>query len=219
MSLHSETISVANPVATLVLLHGYGSNELDLLGLGQELELPFEVISFRAPRSLGGGSFAWYDLQFDAFGNREYSAEQALAARDMVVSELSTLRATRPCLILGGFSQGSITSLGVGLARPDLVDGLWLMSGALNPEFLPDSVSSAFVGLPKLVQHGVQDPVLPVRHGREIRDFLASTGAAGEYLEYPMAHQISMASLRDAQRVLSGWSVRDDRVEDLDHRL
>ncbi|MBL8047512.1 MAG: hypothetical protein JNJ45_02410 [Chthonomonas sp.] len=209
MPLLQESISAANPRATLVVLHGYGSNERDLLGLAEHIGLPLEVIAFRAPISLGMGSFAWYNLSFDEQGIRHYNEQESLAAQAMLVEELEALRATRPRLFLAGFSQGCIQSLGIALRRPDLVDAVWLMSGALNPEFVPSSVSAEFLALPKLVQHGTFDPVLPIEFGRGIRDYLVQVGAAHEYLEYPMAHQVSAESLADGVARLSLWLERE----------
>ena len=51
--------------------------------------------------------------------------------------------------------------------------------------------------------HGTADQVLPVREGRATRDFLNTLGVTFDYREYPMAHQISDASLDDIDSWLS----------------
>ena len=48
----------------LVLLHGVGSNEQDLIGLAPALDSRFFVVSVRAPITLGHSSYGWYPVQF-----------------------------------------------------------------------------------------------------------------------------------------------------------
>ncbi|MEJ7606278.1 MAG: hypothetical protein WKF37_08415 [Bryobacteraceae bacterium] len=56
------------PAPLLLLLHGVGSNEQDLMGLAEKLDPRFFVISARAPITLQRGSYAWYKIQFTAAG-------------------------------------------------------------------------------------------------------------------------------------------------------
>lgn len=212
--------------ACLVLLHGFGSDEQDLLSLGAELQLDIPLFCFRAPGSTGFGGYAWYNIEFLPDGSRSYDKRQSQNSRDLVITELLELRERFETIILGGFSQGAITSLGVAIARPDLVQGLLLWSGALNDEFLPNSPSHilapgeapsehlppSFVELPKLVQHGTQDPVLSIYEGRKIAKFLEDQGAAGTYSEYPMAHQMSFESLKESRLWLSDLLASHNRV-------
>jgi phospholipase/carboxylesterase len=51
--------------------------------------------------------------------------------------------------------------------------------------------------MPVLVTHGLYDPVLPIENGRALRDYLAGLPVELTYREYPMAHEVSMESLRD----------------------
>ena len=115
--------------------------------------------------------------------------------------------------ILGGFSQGAIISTGVALARPDLVSGLILWSGRLNHEFVPEE--PAQLDTPVLQQHGTFDPVLPITMGRELAEFWSRTTSRHTYQEFPMAHQISGASLEQTRRWLSELV---QGADDLDHR-
>ena len=52
----------------LVLLHGVGSNEQDLIGLAPALDSRFFVVSVRAPITLGHSSYGWYPVQFTPEG-------------------------------------------------------------------------------------------------------------------------------------------------------
>ena len=54
----------AEPAPLLILLHGVGSNEQDLIGLAPALDPRFFVVSARAPITLGYGAYGWYHVQF-----------------------------------------------------------------------------------------------------------------------------------------------------------
>ena len=51
------------------------------------------------------------------------------------------------------------------------------------------------------VAHGIDDPMIPVHHGRRSRDLLSATNADLTYREYPSPHKISRQSLND----ISQW--------------
>lgn len=179
----------------LVLLHGLGSNEQDLLSLAPMLDPGLTVMAFRAPLEYGPG-FSWFPIEFDENGIR-LDSDTALAALKQLIGELSELRKSVPKLILGGFSQGAIMTSGVLAQAPDLIDGALLMSGRLFPPFFSEAKSANAVDLPILVQHGVYDDVLPVQGGRDLATAIGELGYSPTWREYPMAHQISQESLDD----------------------
>lgn len=174
-----------------MLLHGYGSDEQDMLGLARELPPEVDVVCLRAPGETENGGYAWFDLSVDetSFGFDFEGYQYAIA---LVLQELPPLREEGLPLVLGGFSQGAMVAAAALLIDAD-VDGAWLMSGALPPDLdLPPSPSR-----PVLVQHGVQDPVLPIEMGRHMAESLRQAGMAVELHEYPIAHSISSDSLAD----------------------
>ncbi len=185
----------------LVLLHGLGSNEGDLFGLASEIPSRFTVVSLRAPRDYGFGGYAWFEIGFDADGMTIDTA-QAQESVELVCSELSALREefapTR--VTLAGFSQGAMISAGVLSAEPNLVDSTWLMSGAWLPCFDVADLSGKQV----LVQHGVQDQVVPHRMGEHLAGILTEQLANVKFLSYQMAHEVSHESLNDARAFLLG---------------
>jgi phospholipase/carboxylesterase len=188
----------------LVLLHGIGSDEADLYYAAEGIDERYMIVSLRAPIAFEAGGYAWFSLGWDESGIR-YDAAEARNSLQLLSTELRTLseenRIPARRLIVGGFSQGAIMSLAALLNDPTSVGGALLMSGAVVPELLPEHPLDS-AKTPVLVQHGVYDPVLPVAQGRAIRDLLSAHGYSPDYREYPMAHQVSMESLRDAQEWL-----------------
>lgn len=193
--------SPASP--TLVLLHGFGADERDLMGLAGSVDPAWSVICPAAPIELPWGGRAWFDVEFLPDGGRRYDGTQARAAADLVAAWLGGLAAERPDapILLGGFSQGAMMAWAAAQRRPDVPRGLWLMSGMPVPEA---AVDGARVPVPTLVQHGLGDDVIPVALGRALSELAAAAGAATIYREYPMGHGIGEASLADGAAWLRG---------------
>src|SRR5579859_3597766 len=105
---------------TLVLLHGYGADEHDLLPLAHELDPRLRAVSIQAPVSLGGGMRAWFNLREDAKG-LSFDADEAREAVRSAAAAVEAIAAASPRPILLGFSQGAAMALGVAVTRPELV--------------------------------------------------------------------------------------------------
>ena len=85
----------------LVLLHGYGANEQDLLSLADMLPDDFVVASVRAPIAMGPG-FSWFPLT----GTADYSLDAVKAASGYVLDWLDRVKENHPSVTLLGFSMG-----------------------------------------------------------------------------------------------------------------
>ena len=72
---------------TLVLLHGYGSNMHDLFGLKPYLP-PMNILCFQAPKNIGMGGFAWYDITWDN-GNKIIDAEEVHSVARLVEESIA----------------------------------------------------------------------------------------------------------------------------------
>jgi phospholipase/carboxylesterase len=185
----------------LILLHGVGSNEQDLMELASYLNPRFLIVSVRSPMTLGPGAYGWYPVMFTPQGPVG-DTKQAVAGRDKIIGFVREAQeaygADPKRVFLLGFSQGAIMSLLAGLKRPDLVAGIVPMSGRLLPEALADRADDdALRGLAIFAVHGTRDNVLPVSGGRAARDELSKLPVTVEYREYDMGHQVSAESLAD----------------------
>jgi len=85
----------------LVLLHGYGANEEDLLSLADMLPKDFAVASLRAPIVSGPG-FTWFPLT----ASIDYSLDAVKDAAAYVGDWLDSVKANHPSVTLLGFSMG-----------------------------------------------------------------------------------------------------------------
>ncbi|HEX5691208.1 MAG TPA: hypothetical protein VFX76_14440, partial [Roseiflexaceae bacterium] len=199
----------------LLMFHGIGSNEEDLMGLESYLDERFTIVSARAPHPYGYGGYAWFEIDWQPTGIR-IDRRQAAASRDLIVmfvgEAVAAYGADPAQVYLLGFSQGAMMSGWVTLTEPELVAGAVLMSGRIPDEVRPQIVApERLEGKPILVTHGLMDQVLPIANGRGSRDLLQQLPVDLTYREYPMAHEVNMQSLTDVVQWLSARLDKDRR--------
>jgi phospholipase/carboxylesterase len=178
----------------LVLHHGRGADEHDLLMLGDVLdaERRLHVVAPRAPLQLPGWpGFHWYVVPRVGYPDPEtfHAAYGALADFHDGLWQRTGLSAER--MVLGGFSMGSVMSyaLGLGPDRPAPA-GVLAFSGFVPTVegWQPDLAGRP--GLRAYVAHGRNDPIMEVGLARTARDLLEAGGLDVEYHESDAAHQI-----------------------------
>jgi len=186
------------PDRLLLLIHGKGADERDLAPLVPHLdpEGRFLAVLPRAPLPFMGG-WQWYDTDGIPRGGPELIGSVD-AVDDLLDSACAEYGFDRAQAIVAGFSQGCALTLALGLRRSGRPRpaGLLGMSG-----FLPerDGLDYDFADAPPvLIQHGTQDPLISVEHGRRTAARLGVEGVPVVYREYGMAHQVTAESLQDA---------------------
>jgi phospholipase/carboxylesterase len=189
----------------VVLLHGIGADEHDLLPLAGALDPRLLVVSLRAPYEAEPMGYAWYALDWRTSPPtpRLDEAERSRAALAAFLPELVARAGADPARVfLFGFSQGAIMALAVALTRPELLRGVVAHSARLLP-FLEQpgrrAPPEALARLDALVLHGADDDVIPVENGRAIRELLGPLlGDRITYAEHEAGHSVTEASLADA---------------------
>ena len=187
-----------NPGAPLLLLlHGYGSNEQDLLGLAPYLDARLMCVGARAPYALDFGGFAWFNIDmrpegigFD-FDEARQSLQQVFALVEALAAEYQPSK-----LFVGGFSQGASMALAAALQQPHRFDGAVALSGLYGEALMPEDPETVR-GFKVFVSHGVQDPVIPIAQARAAQALLDPLGLDMVYNEYDMPHAIDQACLED----------------------
>ncbi|MEN9229626.1 MAG: alpha/beta fold hydrolase [Thermostichus sp. DG02_5_bins_236] len=191
----------------LVMLHGIGSHEGDLIQLAPYLDPRFAVVSLRAPLPLPMGGFAWFEMTWTEEGlvgnvpQARTSLHLLSTFLNQVLQEGIPDVAFDPAQVyLLGFSQGGIMSLSLALTQPEKLAGVVVMSGRLPVEAVAEAAPpESLQNLSILAVHGKQDAVLPIDCGREIRDHFTRLPLRFTYYEYDMGHEVSPQSLLDIQ--------------------
>lgn len=188
----------------LVLLHGVGADEFDLLPVADALDPRLLTVSLRAPYEAEPMGYGWYALDWRTTPPTP-RLDQAEASRAALAAYLPALVASAGGdpgrVFLFGFSQGAAMALAVALTRPELLRGAVVHSARVLP-FLEQperrAAPEALARLEALVLHGTDDDVIPVAAGREVRALLAPLlGARLTYREHEAGHFVTAETARD----------------------
>jgi phospholipase/carboxylesterase len=183
---------------TLIMLHGRGADEEDLLGLCPALDERLLCISARAPFEFSYGGYTWYDIGQVGIPLPGMFDESYAKLVTFVDDVLRNYPVDPAHLYLFGFSMGAVMSYALSLTKPELFRGVSANSG-----YVPEGTSLRFrwedlAGKNFLIAHGVYDQVIPLQMAHRAKALFAESNATVEYREYPMDHQISDESLADA---------------------
>jgi phospholipase/carboxylesterase len=181
----------------LVLLHGWGADDDDLLDLAELLVEPtVSVVALRAPLPHPGGTGRqWYDLQ-------QQDWPQLPAARAGLLQRLKALAADIPLeqTVVLGFSQGAAMALDVTTAGAGLpVAGLISCSGYPHPDWEPGLQASKKI----LLTHGEQDPVVPYGASEMLQQQLERGGMDADLIGFAGGHTIDSSLFPSMRRYLS----------------
>jgi phospholipase/carboxylesterase len=183
----------------MIMLHGYGSNEKDLVQLAPSLRPEFRYISARAPQKMETGMFAWFPLEFTPTGIRVDHGEAQRAVEQLIRFIGEIIAEYQPAgkkVFLMGFSQGTVMSYLTAFLAPELLHGVIACSGQLPEKTVPqEALKPALRKLPFLVMHGLYDDILPIAKGRASQAWLQEEVDDLTWREYPMAHQISQSGI------------------------
>jgi len=223
-SLNGPRITPASgrPATQLVvLLHGYGADGNDLIGLApywQRLLPDAAFVAPNGPERVPGSPFGfqWFSLAgYDPDSMRRDPAQAAETYRKMrfgaegvstvlnafLDAELAQHRLGSDRLALVGFSQGTMMALHVGLRRPRACAGILGFSGALpSGDRLPDEIEAR---PPVLLLHGDADEVVPIEAMFGAANSLAAAGVAVQWHVCPgTGHGIDQTGLELGGRFL-----------------
>jgi len=161
------------PNRTLLLLHGTGGNERDLIALGRELDPNAALLSPRGKvlengmprffRRLAEGVFDLEDLKY-----------RANELADFVSAAAQHYGFATDQLVGVGYSNGANIAASMLLLRPEIMHGAILFRAMvpLNPDTLPD-LSSVRVW----IGAGDQDPIVPASETKRLAELLRRAGA------------------------------------------
>lgn len=174
----------------LLLLHGTGGDENDLLSLGRALSPGSALLSPRGPvlengmprffRRLAEGVFDEEDVRFRASELADFVAE----ARDAYGLDAP---------IALGFSNGANIAAAMLMLRPEALAGAALLR-AMVP--LGDAPKADLKAKRVLMISGEMDPIIPMENSARLAASLASSGADVQYETLPTGHGLSQTDLQ-----------------------
>ena len=184
---------------TLLLLHGTGGTEMDMVPLGKRLDPTAALLSPRGKspengmprffRRLAEGVFDEQDLIFRTHELASF------------VENAACTHALDPKRIVAvGYSNGANIAGALLLLRPGVLAGAALLRPMvpLVPAELPD-----MTGLPVLIAAGNEDPIVPAENARRLEALLRRAGATVESRFEAAGHRLTNETIEETQRWLA----------------
>jgi len=196
--VHLLRESAGEPAGALVLLHGRGADERDLVPVLDALDPERRVVGLTpgAPLPGPGGGRWWYQVPRVGYPDPETFHASYARLTGFLDDWLAERGMGWERTIIGGFSMGCVMSYAVGLGpgRPSPA-GILALSGFIPTVERWEPELTGRPGLPVLIVHGARDPVISVDFARDARPRLQSAGLAVEYHEHDGGHHIDPATV------------------------
>jgi phospholipase/carboxylesterase len=191
-----------NPSAPpLLLLHGTGGNEHDLLRLGRAISPGSPLLSPRGDVSEGGALRFFARIGEGVFDPKEVS-RRTHALADFIVGAAKLYHLDPLRLLAVGFSNGANIAATLLQLRPDVLGG-----GALfRPMVVLNQPAAAgsLTGRRVLLSSGSTDPLVPPGDLGKLADLLRAGGADVRVETVPASHALTSQDLAAAQSWMRG---------------
>jgi len=186
-------------VRTLLLLHGTGGSERDLIPLGHELDPNAALLSPRGKvlehgmprffRRLAEGVFDLEDLQ-----------ERTNELADFVISAAKHYEIDKGQIVAVGYSNGANIAASLFLLRPEILAAGILFRAMLPlvPETKPNLNSKRI-----WIGGGAHDPIVPASNTKELVELLRSSGADVTIRFFQSGHELTSADVNAACEYLT----------------
>jgi phospholipase/carboxylesterase len=198
------------PPPVLIILHGYGADEFDLLPIASHLDPSLLAISIQAPLELDWGGYSWYHLEQTSEGLRgdhttRIQSEELLikSLPDIIVKENGDPRN----VFLMGFSQGAAMSFAL-IGRHDLsqigihIHGVIILSGYVPDDVREPLLKKDLSDIPFFLSHGTHDELIEPRAMHNSVSILEHAHAKIFAKEYETGHGLTEETVSDLRNWL-----------------
>lgn len=193
------------PEGALVLLHGRGADEHDLIPLIEVLDPDQRLVGVapRAPLAGPDGGRHWYEVERVGYPDPATFLAAAEALGDWLDDLPERIDVPAERIVLGGFSQGCVMAYATGLAADREPPAALLALVGFVPHVAGHALDLASADRPPvLIAHGSRDPVIDVSFGRAARDELVAAGMDVTYRETAVEHTVDPEWLGDLRRTI-----------------
>jgi len=190
---------VGSSSRTLLLLHGTGGNERDLIPLGRELDPNAELLSPRG-KVLENGMPRFFRRLAEGVFDLEDLKTRTNELADFVAAVARHYKLAADHIVGVGYSNGANIAASMLLLRPEIMHGAILFRAMvpLNPDTLSD-LSSVRVW----IGAGDQDPIVPMSETKALDELLRNAGADVTIRFFQAGHGLTMADVESARKWLT----------------
>jgi phospholipase/carboxylesterase len=193
------------PEGALVLVHGRGADEHDLIPLIEVLDPDQRLVGVapRAPLVGADGGRHWYEVERVGYPDPVSFLAAAEALGDWLDDLPERIDVPAERIVLGGFSQGCVMAYATGLAADREPPAALLALVGFVPHVPGHALDLVSADRPPVhIAHGSRDPVIDVSFGRAARDELVAAGMDVSYRETAVEHTVDAEWLPDLRRAI-----------------
>lgn len=201
---------------SLIWLHGLGADGHDFVPIVKELTLPAKLaLRFVFPHApmqavtinQGHVMRAWFDIKSFQIDRDidEKGIQQSIDAVKKLIEQENILGIPAEKIVIGGFSQGALIALRVGLSHDQHLAGIVALSGFLPQcEAIIACANPINSRLPIFIGHGTDDAIVPYILGETTAEMLKQAAYRVSWHSYNgMPHSVCEAEIRDISQWLA----------------
>jgi phospholipase/carboxylesterase len=208
--VHVHRPATSTHAPTLLLLHGTGADEHDLLPLGELLAAHAQLLSPRG-RVSEHGMPRWFARHAEGVFDHADLVTRTHELADWVDVAATEYAVDRSRLVAAGFSNGANIAASMLLLRPGTVRAALLFAPMLP--FEPDALPG-LDGTGVFISAGRRDPICPPEQAERLAELLTDAGAAVELSWHAGGHQLDREQAERGRVWLERW--RDATAVDPD---
>ncbi|NUR10415.1 MAG: alpha/beta hydrolase [Bradyrhizobium sp.] len=180
--------------APLLLLHGTGGDENDLLGLGKMISPGSALLSPRG-RVLEHGMPRFFRRLAEGVFDEEDLRRRARELGDFIAEARQRYGIAAPVAV--GFSNGANIAAALLLLKPEVLAGAILLRAMVPLSDPPkaDQLKAELGGKPVLLLSGQADPIVPASNSARLAALLSEAGARVDHKSLPAGHQLSQTDV------------------------
>ena|SRR5436190_1516995 len=183
--------------APLLLLHGTGGNETDLLPLGKALAPDRALLSPRG-KVLENGMPRFFRRLAEGVFDEQDVIKRAHELADFIAEASKAYKLEKPVAV--GFSNGANIAAAILLLRPEALSGAILLR-AMVPLAKPPQAELAQT--PVLIVSGASDPIIPASNANLLATMLKNAHADVQHVTLPTGHTLTQNDVTLATKWLN----------------
>lgn len=194
-----EIREINREYSVIYLMHGMGSNELNMISLLNEVKEEFIIITIRGGIITGNG-FAYFDILGYGKPDKESFNNAVNSIEDLINETMDKYPMNKDKLFLMGFSQGAILSMALALKMGNKINGIIALSGYIPKIVTEDYEIKDVSKLKAFISHGKFDNIFNIEIGEKNKEFFEDRNSEVVYKVYKSDHEVSIENNRDLIR-------------------
>ena len=184
---------------SIILLHGYGSDENDLFSFAEYLPKKYTIISLRAPFETPMGGYCWFSINFnnsnEKWSDHKQAYQSILNLESQIDFFIQKYNLESDQIDLLGFSQGAVLSWALLLDFSIKINRAVCLSGYVDKSLLKEDIYS-YRDIIAYSSHGTNDPVIPYDWAKTNIESLKENNPNVVFNSFQDAHNVSQENFQ-----------------------